>query len=156
MHNISFNNLKKCGVYIMFELEENFGDRLREERIRLAYTQEKLAEQTGVRALSISQYENGRSSPTTKFLYALEKLNFDLCYIFLAVRKDNIPKNYSPELCKRVATEIDLLELRIGENLDTEARVKTTAYLLNYFEINDANKSKSDFSIGHWLSKILS
>lgn len=156
MYNSLYSNLKARMVSKMFELEENFGDRLREERIRLSYTQEKLAEQTGVRPLSISQYENGKSSPTTKFLYSLEKLNFDLYYIILAVRKECVPKEYSPELCKKVAKEIDLLELKIGEHLDSEARTRTTAYLLNYFESTPENEGEKNISVGHWLSKVLS
>ena len=138
----------------MFELEYNFGERLREERNRLFFTQEKLAEQTNVRPLSISQYENGHSSPTIKFIYALEKLHFDIYYLLLGTRKNHIPKDYSPELCKKVAKEVDLLELKLGESLTSEARVKVITSLLNHYEFISTEQS-SNHSVSNWLSKIL-
>lgn len=138
----------------MFELEDYFGDRLREERIRLTFTQEKLAEKTNISPLSIGQYENGRSIPSIKFIYALEKLGFDILYILLAVRKENITKEYSAETCKKAAKEIDLLELKLGGELGTEARVRVTNFLLNHFE-NDS-KGSSELSTTQLITKILS
>lgn len=44
-------------------LAETFGNRLKEERVRLDLTQEELAEKTGIRAITIIQYEKGKSSP---------------------------------------------------------------------------------------------
>lgn len=138
----------------MFTLEDKFGTRLRNERIKHSYTQEQLAYKTGVSTLSISQYETGKSFPSIKFIYALEKINFDIFYIMLAVSKENYQKTYKPATYKKVAEEIDLLELKLGDDLDTEARVKLTESLLNHFEEN-SDKPNESFNITKWLSKII-
>lgn len=138
----------------MFNLEDSFGARLRNERIKHSYTQEKLANETGVSTLSISQYETGKSFPSIKFIYALEKIGFDLFHIMLAVQKENYKKTYKPETYKKVAEEIDILELKLGEDLETEARIKLAESLLDYFEENSKEPSQS-FNIIKWLSKII-
>lgn len=137
----------------MFELETHFGERLKEERIRLMLTQDKLAEKSDVRQLSISQYENGHSMPSTKFLFAIEKLGFDLSYLMLAIRKDQMLREFPSEIYQKVAREITLLEMRLGEDLEPEMRVKATNALLIHFASN-VNHTKEKLSISQLFSKI--
>lgn len=139
----------------MYEIEGSFGERLKEERLRLLLTRDKLAEEANVSSLSISQYENGRSTPSIKFIYAINRLQFDIIYVLLAVRKESITQTYSPEVCKRVAKEIDLLEFKLGGNLESEARVAATLSLLNYFDANPQEIAQT-LTPSQWLSKILS
>lgn len=136
----------------MFELETHFGERLREERIRLMLTQEKLAELSGVKQLSISQYENGHSMPSTKFLFSIEKLGFDLMYLMLAIHKEQIHKDYPPEIYQRVANELTLLEMKIGENLEPAMKLKAANALLIHF--SSKNNTKEKLSTSQILSKI--
>ena len=93
----------------MKEIEDGFGERLQEERLRLCLTREQLAERTSVSPLSISQYEKGRSIPSIKFIYAINQLQLDVVYILLAIRQESVIHEYSTEMCTRVANEIQLL-----------------------------------------------
>lgn len=138
----------------MYSVEKNFGIRLRDERIKHAYTQEQLADKAGMSTLSISQYETGKSLPSIKFIYALEAIGLDIFYILLAVPKKNYSKSYKPETYKRVAKELDFLELKLGEDLETEARIKLTASLLNHFE-NSPAETNSSFNVIKWLSRAI-
>lgn len=139
----------------MFTLKDNFGIRLRNERIKHSYTQGQLADKTSVSTLSISQYETGRSFPSVKFIYALRDIGFDILYLILEVSEEDHKKKYKAETYKKVAKEINLLELKLGANLDTEARIKLTISLLNYFEELNSTEIDESSNITKWLSKII-
>lgn len=69
------------------EIRQQIGARLREERTRLAFTQQDLAESIGGARLSVIHYESGRSSPAAETLAALEAVGVDVRYVLTGVRQ---------------------------------------------------------------------
>ncbi|QSB02008.1 helix-turn-helix domain-containing protein [Methylomonas sp. EFPC1] len=59
----------------------SIGDRLREERDRLGFIQEKLAELLGTTKKTVIDYEKGNTSPKADFLAALAGIGADVNYI---------------------------------------------------------------------------
>lgn len=62
------------------------GERLREERLRLALSQAALAEIGGVRKLAQLNYEKGERNPDISYLSAIAKFGVDVQYIVTGVR----------------------------------------------------------------------
>lgn len=123
-------------------LAETFGDRLKEERSRLNLTQEELAEKTGLRAITIIQYEKGKSSPPIKFIYSLQDLGFDIAYLLTSTTNIPNPRNFPPELFKEIGTAIDQFELRMEADLTNEEKAKLTLIMLNQY-MNNINQGKT-------------
>lgn len=129
----------------MYTLSDSFGNRLKEERIRLKLTQEELANKVGVRPITILQYEKGKSSPPIKFIYSLQEIGFNLIFLFLGSREIEEPGNYSPEVYKEIAEAIDILELKLGGSISGEARAKLTCLMLKQYSMLDEHQ-KPNFS----------
>lgn len=70
------------------------GKRLREERVRLGYTQKSLGEIGGVKLNSQAKYERGETFPNTEYLEKLGKAGVDLVYLVTG-RRDNTDKIYA-------------------------------------------------------------
>ncbi|MGC3987827.1 MAG: helix-turn-helix transcriptional regulator [Pseudorhodoferax sp.] len=68
------------------EIRQEIGARLREERDRLALSQQAVADAIGGVRYSIVKYESGRSSPSAESLVALESIGFDVRYVLLGFR----------------------------------------------------------------------
>ena len=64
----------------------NFFDRLREERERLALSQQALAEKCGVTARSQRNYESGERNPDSAYLAAIAAAGADVLYILTGQR----------------------------------------------------------------------
>ena len=64
----------------------NIGERLREERERLGYSQTAFGELGGVKKLSQINYEKGVSYPTAAYLECLAKVGADVMYIVTGSR----------------------------------------------------------------------
>lgn len=62
------------------------GNRLREERTRLALTQDQFAEKAGVTKRSLVNYEKGERSPDAAFLAAIADAGADVLYILTGMR----------------------------------------------------------------------
>lgn len=69
----------------------NFFDRLREERERLALSQQALAEKCGVTARSQRNYESGERNPDSAYLAAIAAAGADVLYILTGQRAGGAP-----------------------------------------------------------------
>lgn len=66
---------------------------LAEERIRLGFKAKEVADFAGVAVPTQSNYEKGKRSPDTKYLYEISKLGFDIHYVVTGERSvDRISK----------------------------------------------------------------
>ena len=66
---------------------------LAEERIRLGFKAKEVADFAGVAVPTQSNYEKGKRSPDTKYLYEISKLGFDIHYVVTGERSvDGISK----------------------------------------------------------------
>ncbi len=63
-----------------------FGDRLREERLRLKLSQAKFAEACGIKRTAQTTYESGERSPSIDYLKAIEKVGVDAWYVWTGQR----------------------------------------------------------------------
>lgn len=68
------------------------GQRLREERKRLGFTQPKLGEVTGVIKGTQIAYEKDERSPDTKYLAAAAKSGVDVLYVITGERVSHLHK----------------------------------------------------------------
>ena len=75
----------------------NFFDRLREERERLALSQQVLAEKCGVTARSQRNYESGERNPDSAYLAAIAAAGADVLYILTGERDGPAPVTLSAE-----------------------------------------------------------
>lgn len=140
----------------MFEYITEAGKRFKEERMRLCLTTTKVSEILSVPESIIIKYEDKNKILTNDHLRSLEQVGFDIPYLILAIEKENLPKEYSEcslEIYREVAREVDLLDMRLGGNLDNK-RMDATLDLLNYFKLNPqevglTNKQK----FIRWVSK---
>ncbi|UYZ84700.1 helix-turn-helix domain-containing protein [Entomomonas sp. E2T0] len=127
-------------------LAETFGNRLKEERVRLDLTQEELAEKTGIRAITIIQYEKGKSSPPIKFIYSLQDLGFDIAYLLTSTTNIPNPSDFPPELFKEIGSAIDQFELHMEANLTNEEKAKLILIMLKQY-MNNINQGKPSNTI---------
>ncbi|TRM52846.1 helix-turn-helix transcriptional regulator [Achromobacter sp. LC458] len=67
-------------------MEMNIGERLREERKRLAMDQATFGAIGGVKALAQHTYESGKRSPDAKYLEAVAAAGADVLYIVTGAR----------------------------------------------------------------------
>lgn len=61
--------------------------RLREERQRVGFTQQELADRAQVDRNSQINYEQGHRSPPADYLERLERIGLDACYIVTGRRR---------------------------------------------------------------------
>ena len=69
-----------------------FGDRIRDERARLDFDQQRFADAAGVTVQSQRNYEAGRRAPDAEYLKALAAAGADVQYILTGVRSMNLGK----------------------------------------------------------------
>lgn len=65
---------------------EEIGNRLREERKRLALNQTEMATYGGVQLSAQSNYEKGERSPSAEYLAGIAAIGADVLYIITGVR----------------------------------------------------------------------
>lgn len=65
---------------------EDIGKRLREERVRLSYTQDAFAAVGGVLVNAQGKYERGLRSPSAVYLSRLADIDVDLLYVLTGRR----------------------------------------------------------------------
>lgn len=89
----------------------NFFDRLREERERLALSQQALAEKCGVTARSQRNYESGERNPDSAYLAAIAAAGADVLYILTGQRMGGVVATpAAPALSPRKAALLDHYE----------------------------------------------
>lgn len=68
----------------------NIGERLREEREKLRYSQEKLGAIGGVQKRAQINYESGERQPDAAYLRGVAQVGVDVQYVLLGVRSANL------------------------------------------------------------------
>lgn len=81
------------------------GVRLREERVRLGYSQADICNSCGISKRSYIHYESGDRSPDAEFLGAASKMGIDVQFVVTGIRSENS----SCELIRSLFTKIVLL-----------------------------------------------
>jgi transcriptional regulator with XRE-family HTH domain len=106
-------------------IQAGFGQRLREERERLSFTQTGLAEIGGVKRLAQSQYERGTSSPTVRYLAAVAQAGVNLKLVLFGELPSAIMLS-SDEQYRIERQAFELVEEHVGQQpegvLGAEAR----------------------------------
>ena len=103
---------------------ESYGERLKQERNRLGFTQGELAEIGGVRRTTVYMYERGTRRPSLDFICALLPAGLSLSYILLGER-------YVVDASERVVdTDLagDLHTLVDRYGVDSKGRLLQTEY----------------------------
>lgn len=75
---------------------EDIGRRLREERLRLSYTQEAFAAVGGVAVNAQGKYERGLRSPNAKYLSRIADVGVDLLYVLTGCRSARLTDVLAP------------------------------------------------------------
>lgn len=65
-----------------------FGDRLREERLRIGMTQAELAEAAGVKRNAQMNYESGARAPDKTYMANVMKAGIDMIYVLSGIRSN--------------------------------------------------------------------
>ncbi|MEE4573239.1 helix-turn-helix transcriptional regulator [Pseudomonas alliivorans] len=65
----------------------DLAERLREERVRLGFTQAQLAALSGIQPNAQCLYENGSRLPRADYLTCLDRVGVDVQYIVLGIQK---------------------------------------------------------------------
>lgn len=71
-------------------MEKKFGLRIRQERLRLGWTQEQTAEVIGVSERQYRRYENDESTMSVEYMVVLANKGFDINYILVGVTSYDI------------------------------------------------------------------
>ena len=67
---------------------------LAEERVRLGFKAKEVADFAGIAIPTQSNYEKGKRSPDTRYLYEISKLGFDIHYVVTGERSvDGVSKD---------------------------------------------------------------
>lgn len=95
---------------------KDLGDRIQATRIRLNFTQSKLAEKVDSSAAAIGQYEKGAKIPGGKVLAGLARLGFDVNWLLTGERV-----KLDGELLKDVIAAVEVfLEVSKKNNLEND------------------------------------
>lgn len=78
------------------------GDRLKEERSRLGFSQTDLAGAGGVGKTTQINYEKGERSPDASYLAAVSEKGVDVLYVVTGERKAQVPGSLSADEAKLV------------------------------------------------------
>lgn len=119
-----------------FEAGDFFGERLKEERVRLGLTQAKLALLMGVKQLTIVQYEKDSSKPNLTSVYRLLDHGFNVQYLLFG--RENVPKprQIPDHVMRSIECSIESLQSKLSDKpLDDAISYRLFLILLDdYFE----------------------
>lgn len=93
--------------------QNNISERLKSERIRLGLKQTDVIKSIDVAIATFSNYETGKRYPDADFLLKLQRLGYDLHYVFTGERMGEVASELS-------ASDVEWLEL--GRKLSSEDR----------------------------------
>ncbi|WDZ96210.1 helix-turn-helix transcriptional regulator [Herbaspirillum sp. WKF16] len=101
------------------EIRQKIGTRLLEERTRLCLSQQALADAIGGSRLSVSNYENGRSSPAAETMAAMEAIGVDIRFVLTGLR--SAPSAIDRNRFRQAFIEVQRQVKANNEKLDVEA-----------------------------------
>ena len=121
------------------KLQQGFGQRLRDERVRLTFTQDQLAEKLNVKQQTIYKYEKNITAPDTTVLYDLLELGFDISYLVLGHRQIENVREIPVDVLKTIAKMIGELEAKFpAGSLSDAGRVNMTMIFVEHY-LNSPN-----------------
>ena len=105
-------------------LKPGFGNRLREERERLGFTQQEFAEQAGIKRVTQFLYEKEESFPSYRYLTAIAENGVDMHYLFFGRRKRLGRLDFSPDILIDIYRVVDeVARDDAGNLLPLESRI---------------------------------
>ncbi|ATW43456.1 helix-turn-helix domain-containing protein [Glaesserella parasuis] len=113
-----------------------FGQRLREERTRLGYSQTALVEICEISYNAYSNYELGKRFPSADLLMKLGTLGFDIVYLLQGLKNA-----YAPEIKERMLLKT-FRELSETQQKDIIEQINTLE-MGRHWQITDLNKPSS-------------
>ena len=117
-----------------------FGNRIREERVRLSYTQEKLAESLNIRQQTVYKWEKGITFPDVDFLYLLQDLGFDVGYLIFGVMNVSQIQNVPTDILIKITTMVKELEKKFGAGtLSDQQRLQISLVYVGYYLQNPSS-----------------
>jgi transcriptional regulator with XRE-family HTH domain len=126
--------------------DSGFGERLAAERSRLGFSQTEFALRLGIRRLTQSQYERGKTYPTVPYLKGLGALGADLSYILFEAsgRIERLPLELENEVERRAFELLDLHQ-RANPTIPLSAEGQHTVFKLFRARLRQAAWSDQDF-----------
>lgn len=122
-------------------LDETFGERLKEERNRLHLTQEEFSKMMNIGFVTVNQYEKGKTYPTVKMLYTLRDLGFDIRYLIFGEKHPISVKEIPLNIFESILIFISKIEKNfVGDSFSDAQKLKLTAVILEQY----INKIKPD------------
>jgi transcriptional regulator with XRE-family HTH domain len=100
------------------EIRQEISVRLLEERARLNLSQQGLADAIGGSRLSVSNYENGRSSRAAETLAAMEAAGVDVRFVLTGLR--SAPSGIDRDRFRLAYSEVQRQAKANNEKLDVE------------------------------------
>lgn len=98
------------------DLKKYVGNRIREERKKMRFSQKELGEKIGVKHNTISQYENATNSPEQDSLFKIARaLNIKVDDLFPPMDVDDKEENFERAL--KLAEGLDLGEINFLKSL---------------------------------------
>ncbi|OOF82504.1 hypothetical protein BKG93_11225 [Rodentibacter ratti] len=98
--------------------DKSYGERLKEERLKLGFSQTVLAERAEMAYNTYSNYERGTRSPDTDALIKLYILGVDIYYVLTKYRAA-VAQNYEERLMLKFFRKLDVEQKRnLLSNLD--------------------------------------
>lgn len=114
-----------------------FGKRLRQRRLQLNYTQNKLAKKLGITEEAISQIENGKRLCSLLILYKIMiELDCSADFLIMDLKENNSNNKHKDIVCS-LEPEIKALKtvVEVFYNLDNIARIRVLNWLMARFQL---------------------
>ncbi|HGO5817742.1 helix-turn-helix domain-containing protein [Mannheimia haemolytica] len=125
----------------------NFNQRLREERIRLGYSQKTLSEMCEISYNAYSNYELGKRSPDATLLELLASLGFDIGYLVAGVKNSYTLEIRGRMLLKALKNLTEQDQIRVVQ-LATELEMDNSPLSLKNSQAS-VNQTAGDDSVNN-------
>lgn len=113
---------------------DGFGNRFREERIRLGYTQSTLARSLNYRQQTVYKYEKNVTFPDVSLLYSLQQIGFDIEFLIFGVTRLRQIRNVPTHILNQITTVVKELEMKLGVGtMSEEQRLQISLFYVEYY-----------------------
>ena len=100
--------------------EQNYAQRLKQERSRIGMTLQQLADACGVSRRSQGAYESGQSAPDLNYLHKASNHGVDINYVIMGARRPELDN----ALLELVLNSVDAWESGAREKITQPERAK--------------------------------
>lgn len=113
---------------------ENFGSRMRIERVRLGLSRATVAARLDIDLQTIARYEQSKSSPNVNFLSGIQDIGFNLYFLLFGERAPlATPREVPAEVRRHVIQTIDEIEAKHGCELTPDEKLQMSLMLLEKY-----------------------